>query len=438
MTLSAPVELPGMSRAGPKESPKEKSFAKLIAAVSIGNALEWYDISSYGYFAVYVSKAFFPNNDPAISLLLTFGTFGLAFLVRPIGGLVLGAYADRYGRKASLMVSIVMMTIGTLTIAIMPTYDTIGILAPIAVLTARLIQGFSAGGEFGSSTAFLVEHAPDRRGFIASWQFASQGLSGLLSSAFGVGLISLMTPAEMNAWAWRIPFLFGVLVGPVGIYIRNHLEDATAPPAAKQDSPIRKVFLHQKLRVILGIGALAVSTAVNYLIVYMPTYVVKTLNLPPIVGFEATLAGGIAVTFLTPIAGMVSDRIGRTTQMIAINLLMLVSIAPTFLVVTRNPTAAIIIIAVFWLATLKALYFGPLAALMSELLPAASRATGLGLGYNIGVTVFGGMGPVFMTWLGGFALIGDLSPAYYLTVVGFISLAAPVTIRTTNAASHGA
>jgi MHS family proline/betaine transporter-like MFS transporter len=434
MTLSAPVELPGMSRAGPKE----KSFTKLVAAVSIGNALEWYDISSYGYFAVYVSKAFFPNNDPMISLLLTFGTFGLAFLVRPIGGLLLGAYADRYGRKASLMVSIVMMTIGTLTIAIMPTYGTIGILAPIAVLTARLVQGFSAGGEFGSSTAFLVEHAPDRRGFIASWQFASQGLSGLLSSAFGVGLISWMTPAEMDAWAWRIPFLFGVLIGPVGIYIRNHLEDATAPPAAKQDSPIRQVFLHQKLQVMLGIGALAVSTAVNYLIVYMPTYVVKTLNLPPIVGFEATLAGGIAVTVLTPIAGMVSDKIGRTTHMIAINLLMLVSIAPTFLILTRNPTATIIIIAVFWLAALKAMYFGPLAALMSELLPAASRATGLGLGYNIGVTVFGGMGPVFMTWLGGIALIGDLSPAYYLTVVGFISLAALITIRRTNAASHGA
>jgi MHS family proline/betaine transporter-like MFS transporter len=434
MTLSAPIELPQMLQA----DPKEKSFAKLIAAVSIGNALEWYDISSYGYFAVYVSKAFFPNNDPMISLLLTFGTFGLAFLVRPIGGLMLGAYADRHGRKASLMLSIIMMTAGTLTIAIMPTYATIGVLAPIAVLTARLVQGFSAGGEFGSSTAFLVEHAPDRRGFIASWQFASQGLSGLLSSAFGVGLISWMTPAEMDAWAWRIPFLFGVLIGPVGIYIRNHLEDATAPPAAKQDSPIREVFLHQKLRVILGIGALAISTAVNYLIVYMPTYVVKTLNLPPIVGFEATLAGGIAVTFLTPIAGIVSDRIGRTTHMIAINLVMLASIAPTFLILTRNPTPAIIIIAVFWLATLKALYFGPLAALMSELLPAASRATGLGLGYNIGVTVFGGMGPVFMTWLGSIALIGDLSPAYYLTVVGFLSLAALVTIRKTNAASHTA
>jgi MFS transporter, MHS family, proline/betaine transporter len=432
MTISAPVELPGMSQAGPQE----KSFRKLIVAVSIGNALEWYDISSYGYFAVYVSKAFFPNSDPTISLLLTFGTFGLAFLIRPIGGLLLGAYADRHGRKASLMISIVLMTMGTLTIAVMPSYETIGILAPIAVLAARLVQGFSAGGEFGSSTAFLVEHAPHRRGFIASWQFASQGLSSVLSSMLGVGLIALMTPADMNAWGWRIPFFFGVLIGPVGIYIRNHLEDATPPPATTQGTPIKEVFLRQKLRVILGIGALAVSTAVNYLIVFMPTYVVKTLNLPPIVGFQATLAGGLVVTLLTPIAGMISDKVGRTTHMIAINLVLLASIFPAFLVLTKNPTPAIIILAVFWLAMLKSLYFGPLAALMSELLPAATRATGLGLGYNIGVTVFGGMGPVFMTWLGDFAFFGDLSPAWYLTFVAVISLSALITIRRIGAASH--
>jgi MFS transporter, MHS family, proline/betaine transporter len=429
MTLSAPVELPQMSQAGSKQ----KSFTRLIVAVSVGNALEWYDISSYGYFAVYVAKAFFPNSDATVSLLLTFGTFGLAFLVRPIGGLILGAYADRHGRKASLMISIVLMSFGTLAIAVMPTYETIGIVAPIAILLARLLQGFSAGGEFGSSTAFLVEHVPERRGFIASWQFASQGMGQVLSSAFGVGLITLMAPADMSAWGWRIPFLFGVLVGPVGIYIRNHLEDATPPPAAKQDSPIRQIFLHQKLRVMLGIGALAVSTAVNYLIIFMPTYVVKTLNMPPVVGYEATLAGALVVTLLTPIAGIISDRIGRTTHMIAINLVMLVSIAPTFLVLTRNPTPAIIIIGVFWLAMLKSLYFGPLAALMSELLPAATRATGLGLGYNVGVTLFGGMGPVIMTWLGTIAFIGDLSPAWYLTLVGFLSLSALITIKRTAA-----
>jgi MFS transporter, MHS family, proline/betaine transporter len=433
MTVSAPVELPEMLQAD-----RRKNIAGLIAAVSIGNALEWYDIAIYGYFAVYVSKAFFPNNDPTTSLLLTFGTFGLSFLVRPIGGVVLGAYADRHGRKASLMVSIVMMTIGTSVIAFMPAYETVGIVAPIAVLTARLVQGFSAGGEFGSSTAFLVEHRPDRRGFVASWQFASQGLSNLLASAFGVGLTSWMTPAEMQSWAWRIPFLFGILVGPVGIYIRNHLEDATAPPAAKQESPVRQVLLHQKFRVMLGIGALAISTAVNYLIVYMPTYVVKTLSLPPVVGFTATFVGGFVVTFLTPVAGMISDKIGRTTHMIAVNLLLLVSIYPAFLLITRHPTPTVIVVAVFWLSTLKSLYYGPLAALMSELLPAATRATGLGLGYNIGVTLFGGMGPVIMTWLGTIALIGDLAPGYYLTLVGMVSLSALISIRRTSADSLGA
>jgi MFS transporter, MHS family, proline/betaine transporter len=425
MALTAPATLPAAAQ--------EKSFTRLIVAVSIGNALEWYDISSYGYFAVYVSKAFFPNSDPAISLLLTFGTFGLAFLVRPIGGVVLGAYADRHGRKASLMISIVLMTIGTLLIAIMPTYETIGILAPIAVLAARLVQGFSAGGEFGSSTAFLVEHMPGRRGFIASWQFASQGLGQVLSSAFGVGLTTWLTAGEMNSWGWRIPFLFGILVGPVGIYIRNHLEDATAPPAARHESVVGRVFAEQKLRVVLAIGALAISTAVNYLIIYMPTYVVKTLNLSPTVGYTATLAAAVAVTILTPIAGTVSDRIGRTTHMIAVGIVMLVSIFPAFLLLTRTPVPAVIVLAVLYLAALKAIYFGPLAALMSELFPPATRATGLGLSYNIGVTMFGGMGPVIMTWLGGFALIGDLAPGYYLTVVSVLSLWALMTIRRTSA-----
>src|SRR5580700_7778270 len=423
MSVSASAELSDAAKAG-----GEKSIVRLIVATSIGNALEWYDITIYGYFAIYVSRAFFPNSDPTTSLLLTFGTFGLAFLVRPIGGVVLGAYADRYGRKASLMISIMLMTIGTSVIALVPAYETIGILAPISVLIARLVQGFSVGGEFGSSTAFLVEHQPERRGFVASWQFASQGLSNLLASAFGVGLTAWMAPADLTAWGWRIPFLFGVLIGPIGIYIRNHLEDATAPPAA-QSSPVREVFLRQKFRVLLGIGALAISTAVNYLIIYMPTYVVKNFHLPPITGYIATFVGSIMVTLLTPFAGMASDRIGRTRHMIAVNILLLLSIFPVFLLITKYPTPAVIVFAVFWLSTLKALYYGPLAALMAELLPPATRATGLGLGYNIGVTLFGGMGPAIMTWLGTIAFIGDLAPGYYLTLVCILSLAALVTIR---------
>ncbi|WP_051334536.1 MFS transporter [Bradyrhizobium sp. Ai1a-2] len=423
MTVSTPLD----SRIGVEA--RKKNLTRLIVATSIGNALEWYDIAVYAYFAVYLSKAFFPSNDPTMSLLLTFGTFGLSFLIRPIGGIVLGAYADRHGRKSSLMVSIMLMTAGTLALALMPTYDTIGVLAPIAVLLARLVQGFSAGGEFGSSTAFLVEHMPERRGFVASWQFASQGLSGILGAGFGALLTSWMSPADLQSWGWRLPFLFGVLIGPVGIYIRNHIDDATPPPAGEQTSPVSEVLLRQKLPVLLAIGALAVSTAVNYLIVYMPTYVVKTLNLPPSVGFIASLAAQTAVMLLAPIAGLVSDRIGRTTHMITFGVLLLVSIFPAFLLLTRNPTPGFILLGVLWLGTLKALYYGPLAALMSELFPSATRATGLGLSYNIGVAAFGGMGPAIMTWLGGFALIGELAPGYYLTAVAVLSLAALVTTR---------
>jgi MHS family proline/betaine transporter-like MFS transporter len=349
---------------------------------------------------------------------------------------VLGAYADRHGRRASLLISITMMTFGTLAVALMPSFATIGVLAPLLVIVARLVQGFSAGGEFGSSTAFLVEHMPGRRGFVASWQFASQALSGLLGSGFGALLTSAMDPADLQGWGWRIPFFFGVLIGPIGIYIRNNVEDATTPPAAKQDSPVRTVFAEQKLRVILAIGALAIATAVNYMIVYMPTYVVKTLNLPPTVGFVAAFSANIAVALLTPIAGTSSDRIGRTTHVIAIGAVLLFAIFPTFLLLTGRPTPAVIVIAIVAFGALKGLYLGPIAALMSELFPPATRATGLGLSYNIGVTLFGGMGPAIMTWLGTFAAIGELAPGYYLTAVCILSLWALITIRVMSANSH--
>jgi MHS family proline/betaine transporter-like MFS transporter len=430
MALSAQADSPGLASSG--------QIVKLVVATSLGNALEWFDISVYAYFAVYLSKAFFPASDPTTSLLLTFGTFGLAFLARPIGGVLLGTYADRYGRKASLLVSIAMMTCGTLAVACMPTFDKIGMLAPLLVIVARLVQGFSAGGEFGSSTAFLVEHMPGRRGFVASWQFASQGISSLLGSGFGALLSSTLSEADLQTWGWRIPFFFGVLIGPVGLYIRNRIEDATAPPAAKHDTPVRTVFLEQKFRVLLALGALAVSTAVNYLIIYMPTYVVKTLNLSPTIGYLAAFAAAIAAILFNPVAGFVSDRVGRTRYLIAVGVVLLFAIFPLFLLLTSRPTAAVVVLSVLALGTLKALYLGALAALMSELFPAATRATGLGLSYNIGVTAFGGMGPAIMTWLGTFALIGDLAPGYYLTAVCLFSLWALITIRLRAADCYGA
>lgn len=412
---------------------RHQPIARLVIATSVGNALEWFDISVYAYFAVYLSKAFFPTGDPTTSLLLTFGSFGLTFLARPIGGVLLGTYADRYGRKASLLISIAMMTCGTLAVGVMPTFASIGVLAPLLVIMARLVQGFSAGGEFGSSTALLVEHMPGRRGFVASWQFASQGLSSLLGAGFGALLTSTLGTAELQSWGWRIPFLFGALIGPVGLYIRSRIDDATAPPAARHDSPVRTVLFEQKFRVLLALGPLAVATAVNYLIVYMPTYVVKTLHLSPTVGFIAAFVAAISSMLLNPVAGYVSDRVGRTRYLITICVVLLFAIFPLFLLLTSEPTPVIIVISVLLLGSLKALYLGAQAALMSELFPASTRATGLGLSYNIGVTVFGGMGPAIMTWLGTFALIGDLAPGYYLTVVCVFSLWALITIRLTQA-----
>ena len=315
----------------------------------------------------------------------------------------------------------------------MPTFAQIGVAAPLLVIVARLVQGFSAGGEFGSSTAFLVEHMPGKRGFVASWQFASQGMSSFLGAGFGLLLSSTLSEADMQSWGWRVPFLFGVLIGPVGLYIRSKIDDATAPPADKNDTPVRNVFMEQKFRVLLAVGVIATATSVNYLIIYMPTYVVKALHLSPVIGYLAAFAVGIAGMLFNPVAGVISDRVGRTRYMITMGVLLLLAIFPVYLVLAGKPSGAIIVLAVLLLGSLKALYLGASAALMSELFPAATRATGLGLSYNIGVTAFGGSGPAIVTWLGSIAVIGDLAPGYYLTAVCLFSLWALITIHKTSA-----
>ncbi|HXW30390.1 MAG TPA: MFS transporter, partial [Xanthobacteraceae bacterium] len=281
-----------------------RSSLRIVAAASIGNALEWFDLLVYGYFALTISRLFFPTDDQTVSLLLALGIFGVSYLVRPLGAIVLGAYADRTGRKASLMVSIVLMMIGTLVMVVIPTYASIGVLAPIAVLLARLIQGFSVGGEFGSSTSFLVEHGPDRKGFFASFQWAGQGFAAVLASLFGVGLTTALTADQLNAWGWRIPYIFGLLIGPVGFYIRRHVDETPEFLAAEATStPVREVLGRQRDRVLLDIGVAVVSNSSNYLILYMPTYAVKQLSLPQSSGFIATLFGGLILTVGSPFIG---------------------------------------------------------------------------------------------------------------------------------------
>jgi MFS family permease len=404
-------------------------MVRVIAAASIGNALEWFDLLIYGYFAVTLSKLFFPSGNDFVALMLTFGTFAVAYLVRPIGAIFIGAYADRHGRKAALMLSIMLMMIGTTIMTVVPTYASIGVAAPIAVLAARLLQGFSVGGEFGSSTAFMVEHSATRKGFLASWQWSSQGLAAILASAFGVFLFGALSEQQLESWGWRVPFVFGLLIGPIGLYIRSHLEEA--PEFANvqpSPTPLRDLLGRHWWRMLLSIGAVILSTSSNYIILYMPTYGIKELGLPQSVGFTATLMGAIILTVVSPFVGHWSDKVGRTGIMMIMSVLFAVSAYPAFVGLVHYPSLASIVLIVGWLSLLKAGYSGVLPSLMAEIFPIQTRASGLSLSYNIGVPLFGGAAPLYMT-----ALIGltgsNLVPSFYLIVTALLSLGVLMAIR---------
>jgi MFS transporter, MHS family, proline/betaine transporter len=406
-----------------------RSSLRIITAASIGNALEWFDLLIYGYFAVTISRLFFPSDDQTVSLLLALGTFGVSYLVRPLGAIVLGAYADRVGRKASLMVSILLMMIGTVLMVIVPTYASIGVLAPVVVLVARLLQGFSVGGEFGSSTSFLVEHRPDRKGFFAGFQWAGQGFAAVLASLFGVVLTTALTADQLNAWGWRIPYVFGLLIGPIGLYIRRHVDETPEFLAAEATStPVRDVLGHQWGRVLLAIGIAVVSNSSNYLILYMPTYAVKQLGLPQSSGFAATLLGGIILTVGSPLIGHSSDSVGRTRIMQVAAGLFVMSAYPAFVLLTGYASLPMLIGIVCWLSLLKTLYSGVMPSLMAEIFPTRTRGTGMALSYNISVAIFGGFAPFISTWL--IELTGNkLAPSFYLMLTALVSLGALVLAR---------
>jgi len=398
---------------------------------SIGNVLEWFDILIYGFFATIIAKTFFPASNSTVSLLITLGTFGISYLVRPVGALVLGSYADRRGRKASMMVSIVMMMLGTAMIALMPGYATIGVAAPIAVVCARMIQGFSAGGEFGSTTAFMVEQAPERKGFIASFQFASQGLSYLLAAGFGVLLTNRLDTAALESWGWRLPFFFGILIGPVGLYLRKHVHEGQSFQEAKSgEHPVSTVFARQKGRMLLAIGTLVLSTGTSYVILYIPTYAVRQLHLPESFGFMATMLTGAILTFVTPFVGHLSDRVGRVRTMAWAGIVFTLTIYPVFKVIGEHAGLGALMAMMAWVGLLKAVYFGALPALMAETFPVETRATGMAISYNIGVTIFGGFAPLIVASLIQ-ATGSKLAPAFYLMLLGVISLVALWRCRTT-------
>ncbi len=398
---------------------------RAVAAASIGNALEWFDFIIYGFFAVLMAKLFFPAGDETVSLMFALAAFGVPFFMRPLGAIVMGNYADRYGRKAAFSLTILMMMAGTAIIATAPTYATAGLLAPFLIVLARLIQGFSAGGEFGSATAFLAEQDPTKRGFFASWQFASQGLTTVLATSIGVALTATLTTAQLESWGWRIPFIIGLLIGPVAWYIRRHVDETmefkTMQPSA---SPLKEALSDGKKRLLVSLGVVALCTVSMYTIVlFMPTYATRQFGLTTSVGFLGGLLVGVIQLALIPVFGAVSDRFGRRPIMFASAAAMLVVFYPLFAWLAAAPTLQTLLIVQAIIGVLMAAYMGPLGALMAELFPARMRTTGLSISYAFGVAIFGGLAPLFNTWI--ISVTGNkLAPAFYLILAAAVSLVA--------------
>src|SRR6266702_6562370 len=410
--------------------PKSPSMHRLIIAATIGNVFEWFDFVVYGFFAVTLSEVFFPTGDPTVSLLVTFGAFGLAYIVRPLGAIVVGGYTDRAGRKAGLLLSMALMMIGTTLMAVTPGYATIGLAAPIMITLARLLQGFSVGGEFGSAVTFLAEHGGGRRGFSASWQFATGGIITALASIFGVTLTTVLTHHQLVDWGWRIPYFFGMLIGPAGLYVRSQVVDTPEFIEAEKPAtiPIADLLRRHPVPVLLALGIAIISNSSFYLLLYIPTFGVKQLHLPEYTGFVATLVGGLILAIGCPLFGHWSDKIPRPLIMMIACSLFVLTAYPAFYLMVAWPSLAACMLAVGWLQLVKAGYSGVLPSLLSEQFPVETRAIGVSLSFSTAVTIFGGFAPFVATWL--IAQTGDpLSPSFYLVATAAMSAAALTMIQ---------
>lgn len=395
---------------------------KAVISSSIGAALEWFDIIVYATFATVIARIFYPDSDPTFALILTFATFAISYVIRPLGGMVLGSYADRKGRKNALTLTLMLMMLGTLIMAIAPTYEMVGVWGALIILLSRLIQGFSAGGEFGTATAFLIETAPHKKAFYASWQVASQGASMLLASGFGFVLTTQLSTEALESWGWRVPFFVGLLIGPVGLYIRARLEETEEFTATqKVKSPLGTLFTEHYGRLLAGAAVIGVSTISVYMILYMPTFAVTNLGIPADAAFLGGVAAGTIALVGVPLVGHLADRVGPARVMTYAAIGAFVLAWPLFRLMTSNPSVPVMVLVIAALGVIMSFYFGPMPALLSNLFPAAIRGSGLSVTYNVGVTLLGGIAPLVLTWL--LDVTGSLdAPSLYYMAIALISL----------------
>lgn len=403
---------------------------KAVISSSLGAALEWFDVIVYASFALVIAHNFFPGGDNTLGLILTFATFAISYVIRPLGGMVLGSYADRRGRKNALTLTMMLMMIGTLIMAVAPTTSMIGPWAGVVILVSRLIQGFSAGGEFGTATTFLVETAPHKKAFYSSWQVASQGASVFLASLFGYMLNTHLSHEALYSWGWRVPFFFGIIVGPVGLYIRAKLDETDDfKTSVPEKAPLKTTLTRHLGRVLTGAAVVGVATISIYLILYMPTFAVKNLGVSASAGYLGGIVAGLVTLITVPLIGHLADRVGPARVMTWASVAAIVLAWPLFKLMVDHPSTLTLVLVVSVLGVIMAFAFGPLPALMSSLFPAEIRATGMSLSYNLGVTLLGGIAPLVLTWL--ISTTGSLdAPSYYYMTVAVLSLGGLWSART--------
>ncbi|MEY5099349.1 MAG: hypothetical protein RJA36_2068 [Pseudomonadota bacterium] len=395
---------------------------RVVAATVIGNALEFYDFVTYAFFAVYIGKNFFPAGDEFISLLMSVAVFGVGFVTRPLGGILIGAYADRAGRKPAMLLTIVLITIGTLGLALTPSYESIGIAAPIIVVLARLVQGLALGGEIGPSSAFLIESAPaSKRGLYGSWQLASQGIAAVVAGGFGMVLAANMSPADLQAWGWRVPFAVGLLLIPLAIYLRKSMPETLEHGTAEHQPQKAGTLLRQHARLVtLALLALMGGTVSTYVNNYMTTFAISTLKFPAVTAMAATVMSGCATLVFSLLGGWLCDRIGRKTVMFVPRLAAALLTYPAFTYLIEQKTTSALFGVAILLGALTALSGAASLVAIPELLPRRVRAIGLSLAYAVAVTLFGGTTQLVVTWL--IESTGNpASPAWYVTITSAIA-----------------
>jgi MHS family proline/betaine transporter-like MFS transporter len=406
---------------------------RAITAAGIGNVLEYYDFGVYGFLATVIARKFFPGADEVASLLATFAAFGVGFLARPLGGVLLGRLGDVRGRKSALVTTILLMAIGTAGIGCIPSYDTIGVAAPVLLVSCRILQGLSAGGEWGNATAFIVEWAPEgRRGFFGSFSQASIVGGVLMSSAVAAILNTAFSSAEIDAWAWRLPFLLGAALLPLGLWLRRGIEETPRFVAEQAGETTGLPDLGTPFVLMAKAFGFTVLWTVAYyvMLTYLPTYTQKYAGLTPTQSLWSNTAGLLALVAAIPLMGALSDRIGRKPLLLFCCLGFVALAYPGFrLMVSGMPLLGVVLVQIGFDLVI-ATFSGPGPAALVELFPTRSRTTLMSIGYALSVAIFGGFAPFIATWL--IRATGTpIAPTYYLIAAGLVSAATILTFRET-------